>query len=54
MDTLYKGIRFDTENGMLHQEMVKLGIRREPFFTFLKRSNPINKYIGLMLLKKED
>ncbi len=54
VDTLYKGMRYDTENGMLHQELVKLGVRREPFFKFLKRSNPINKYIGLLLQKDMD
>jgi len=54
VDTLYKGMRFDTEYGMLHQELVKLGVRKKPFFTFLKRSNPINKYIGLLLHKKEN
>ena len=51
VDTVYKGMRFDTENGMLHQELIKLGVRREPFFKFLKRSNPINKHIGLLLHK---
>ena len=56
VNTLFKGMRFDTENGILHQELVKLGARRKPFFDFLKRSNLINKYIGLMLhsMEKKD
>lgn len=49
-----KGLTFDRENKDLVWEMKKLGIRRKPVVTYLKRSNPINKYIGMVLhtLKK--
>jgi hypothetical protein len=35
-------------------EMKKLGLRKSPLMPFLNRSNPINKYIGMLLytLKK--
>jgi hypothetical protein len=29
--------------------MKKLGARRRPLVPFLKRENPINKYVGLLL-----
>jgi tetratricopeptide (TPR) repeat protein len=36
-------------NAALHDELGALGIRRSPPLRFLKRSNPINKYLGLLL-----
>jgi tetratricopeptide (TPR) repeat protein len=53
VNILFKGIRFDVENGILHQELLKMGVRKTPFFSFLKRSNPINKYIGLLVYKMD-
>lgn len=44
-----KGLTFDRENKDLVWEMKKLGIRRKPVVSCLKRSNPINKYIGIIL-----
>ncbi|MDH5202594.1 MAG: hypothetical protein OEZ31_08325 [Nitrospirota bacterium] len=50
-----KGLEIDTENRDLLFELKKLGIRKKPPLTFLKRSNPLNKYIGKLLytLKKQ-
>jgi tetratricopeptide (TPR) repeat protein len=45
------GLKADPENHDLLWEMKKLGSRKRPAVPFLKRSNPINKYIGLMLSK---
>ncbi len=39
------------ENAALRDELGALGIRRPPPLRFLKRSNPINKYLGLFLAR---
>ena len=41
-----KGLEIDKDDDDLLFELNKLGRRREPPFPFLKRSNPLNKYIG--------
>jgi len=43
-----KGLDIDKKNEDLFKELKQLGIRRKPFFPFLKRSNPLNKYIGIL------
>lgn len=54
IDSFNKGLRIDKENKDLLWEIMKLGVRRKPPVALLKRSNPINKYIGKLLhtLKK--
>ena len=47
----HEGLRHDPENKDLKWEMQKLGVRRKPPVPFLNRSNPINKYIGLLINK---
>ena len=46
-----EGLRHDPENKDLKWEMQKLGVRRKSPVPFLNRSNPINKYIGLLINK---
>ena len=46
-----KGLTFDKENKDLLWEMNKLGSRRSPALPHLTRSNPLNKYIGMILHK---
>lgn len=46
-----KGLRNDPENIELLSELNKLGVRRRPPVIFLKRSNPINKYVGMLFSK---
>jgi len=53
VDTIYSGMRYDVSEGVLHKELVKLGVRRRPALPFLTRSNPINKYIGMMLYSSD-
>lgn len=48
-----KGLKSDPENKDLLWEIQKLGSRKKPIVPFLHRSNPINKYIGMLLGKKE-
>jgi tetratricopeptide (TPR) repeat protein len=50
-EALQKGLTFDSENKDLLWEMRKLGVRRKPVLPYLNRSNPLNKYIGLILHK---
>jgi tetratricopeptide (TPR) repeat protein len=44
-----KGLLADPKDPELLREVRKLGLRRKPFISFLKRSNPINKYAGRLL-----
>jgi tetratricopeptide (TPR) repeat protein len=46
-----EGLKTDPENHDLIWEMKKLGSRKKPPLPFLKRSNPINKYLGLLFSK---
>jgi tetratricopeptide (TPR) repeat protein len=46
-----QGLRNDPDNSDLQWEMRKLGTRKKPVVPFLTRSNPINKYIGMLLGK---
>jgi tetratricopeptide (TPR) repeat protein len=46
-----KGLTYDKENKDLLWEMSKLGRRRSPALPYLNRSNPLNKYIGMILHK---
>jgi tetratricopeptide (TPR) repeat protein len=52
INAFYRGLKNDPDNREIHQELVKLGNRRKLPVPFLKRSNPINKYIGLLTSKK--
>lgn len=44
-----EGLKHDAEHHEILWELRKLGIRTKSLIPFLKRSNPINKYIGLLL-----
>jgi hypothetical protein len=46
-----KGLEADPENSDLTWEAKKLGMRRRPVIPFLTRSNPMNKYMGMLLHK---
>jgi tetratricopeptide (TPR) repeat protein len=43
------GLKSDPTHTDLSAEMKKIGIRRQPLFPFLGRSNPLNIYMGLLL-----
>jgi len=43
---LYKGLRIDGENPGILAELKKIGVRRKPVLGFLRRGNPINKFLG--------
>ena len=46
--TFREGLNYES-NQQIVDELNKLEIRRPPIFPFLKRSNPINKYLGIIL-----
>lgn len=39
------------QNRQIIDELIRLGIRKPPVIPFLKRSNPINKYLGIILTR---
>ncbi len=43
------GLQYDNGNHDLQNELKVLGMRKKPPVPFLDRSNPINKYIGMIL-----
>ena len=47
-----RGLEADPEDPYLLNEVRRIGIRRKPVFPFLKRSNLINKYIGMLIHSK--
>jgi tetratricopeptide (TPR) repeat protein len=47
-----QGLEADPKDPYLLSEVRRIGIRRKPIFPFLKRSNPINKYIGMLIQNK--
>jgi len=55
VENLFKILKIDNENPEALKELANLGIRKRPVIPFLKRSNPLNKYLGILrarLLRK--
>jgi tetratricopeptide (TPR) repeat protein len=48
-----EGLKNDPGNRDILWEIKKMGERRDPPISFLSRSNPINKYIGMLLYKSQ-
>ncbi|HEX8948100.1 MAG TPA: tetratricopeptide repeat protein [Dissulfurispiraceae bacterium] len=44
------GLKYET-NSRIIDELNKLATRKPPVISFLKRSNPVNKYLGIVLAK---
>lgn len=49
IESFRKGLKYDNSNSELLKELRGLGVRKAPPVPFLDRSNPINKYIGILL-----
>jgi len=49
IETFSLGLKYDSSNSDLIKELKGMGARKKPLVPFLDRSNPINKYIGLLL-----
>jgi tetratricopeptide (TPR) repeat protein len=43
------GLEYDPENAGITEEIKKSGKRRKPILPFLKRANPLNKYLGKII-----
>ena len=48
-----KGLNYES-NQQIVDELNKLGPRKPPVIPFLKRSNPVNKHLGIMLRGKNE
>lgn len=48
---LREGLKYE-ENPVIIEILNKLGLRRPPIIKFLKRSNPVNKYLGILFRTK--
>ncbi len=44
------GLKFG-DNPQILDELINLGIRKQPVISFLSRSSPLNKYLGLLLTR---
>jgi len=51
LEAFKKGLKYDNGNRDILNEIRIMGRRKKALVPFLDRSNPINKYIGLMLHK---
>ncbi len=49
-----KGLRYDNNYGAIIKELQKMGTRKRPPLPFLDRSNPINKYLGLIIHQEKE
>lgn len=49
IDAFKRGLKHDGRNSWLRRELLNLGIRKNEPLPFLARSNPINKYLGVIL-----
>ncbi len=49
-----KGLRYNNNYGAIIKELQKMGTRKRPPLPFLERSNPINKYLGLILYQEKE
>jgi tetratricopeptide (TPR) repeat protein len=54
LDAFGKGLKYDNSNRDILMELRGLGSRKQAPVPFLDRSNPINKYIGLILRKANE
>lgn len=52
VDAFAKGLEFDSSNSEILSELRKIGFRRKSPLPFLRRSNPLNKYLGKLLYSK--
>ncbi len=48
VDCFFKILKIDNDNKEAIKELACLGIRQQPVLPFLKRNNPLNKYLGLL------
>jgi tetratricopeptide (TPR) repeat protein len=49
LEIFHAGLQYDNGHSVIMKELRALGMRKNAIVPFLDRSNPINKYIGLIL-----
>ena len=49
IECIDRGLKYDSDNQKLSEEIKKYGVRRKPALPFLPRSNFLNKNIGILL-----
>ncbi len=55
LEALKIGLAYDSGNDDIKKELLGMGMRRKtPSIPFLDRTNPLNKYIGIMLYRKKE
>ncbi len=55
LEALKIGLAYDWGNNDIKKELLSMGMRKKtPSIPFLDRSNPLNKYIGIMLYKNDN
>jgi predicted Zn-dependent protease len=54
LDALNRGLAYESAHQEIRKELRRMGMRRKkPPIPFLSRSNPLNKYLGLLLHRKQ-
>jgi len=48
VENFEKGLTYDRGHFEIKKEMQRLGMRKKPIVPFLSRSNPVNKYLGIL------
>jgi predicted Zn-dependent protease len=48
LEAFREGLKYDSKHRELQSNVAKLGLRKDPVIPFLDRSNPINKYLGIL------
>ena len=51
LQSFRKGLQIDPDNAAIHRELENVGTRKKPFFTFLGRNNPLNRFAGMVRSK---
>lgn len=44
-----KGLKFEPNNDELNQRLIDLGFRKKPVLPVLTRTNPVNKFLGILI-----
>ena len=52
LTALKKGLRFEPEDKAIHEMLIELGARKRQIIPFLKRSNVLNRMLGIFFRRK--
>jgi hypothetical protein len=54
VETLGAGLRLNPRDRRINKLLSEIGRRRPPVISFLPRSNPVNKYLGILLRRRKN